>query len=194
MKDAPFKTIGYVGQIFVAFVSLYLFYHVAHDLALYDIEYSEGSDDARWRIDGTLNKYDIYGLIFWGIYLISTCSQLLLYFRQLITSDKECSWWSLPTFNIGKSNTFSVTLSFLFSATFLVAAIWFDSIMPEVFMPQITYSEMKELHYGYPGIDSFEAATIRFFWFIFTLFSTIHLFVYSIMALLRKRNEKTNTL
>ena len=44
------KYIGYAGQIAIVFVSLYLLFTVGMDFYLYDVEYSDGSDDARWTI------------------------------------------------------------------------------------------------------------------------------------------------
>ena len=44
------KYIGYAGQVGIVLVSLYLLFTVGMDFYLYDVEYSDGSDDARWTI------------------------------------------------------------------------------------------------------------------------------------------------
>lgn len=190
MKESRHKTIGYIGQAIVLFASLYLFFYVGHDLSLYDIEYSDGYGDARWRVAGGLDEYEVYGLISWGIFLVSACTHILLYFWQYIKSIDGRKWWTLPTFNIGSSNAFLSAVSFTLSAFFLMMVVLLACVMPVVFMPSITYHEMKELHYGYPGFDSYEAAMITSCWMIVTLYSTFHLIVYGIITLLRKRNMK----
>lgn len=44
------RYIGYAGQVGIVLVSLYLLFTVGMDFYLYDVEYSDGSDDARWTI------------------------------------------------------------------------------------------------------------------------------------------------
>lgn len=190
MKESRHKTIGYIGQAIVLFATLYLFFYVAHDLALYDIEYSDGSGNARWRVAGCLDEYEVYGLIFWGIFLVTACTHILLYFWQYIKPIDGRKWWALPTFCIGSSNFFYAIISFILSAFFLMMVVLLVCVMPKVFMPSITYPEMKELHYGYPGFDSYEAAIITSCWMIVTLYSTFHLIFYGMIKLLRKRSKK----
>ncbi|MCI7556967.1 MAG: hypothetical protein MST03_09310 [Bacteroidales bacterium] len=58
------KYIGYAGQIAIVFVSLYLLFTVGLDFYLYDVEYSGGSDDARWTIPNESWDYeDTLGLL-----------------------------------------------------------------------------------------------------------------------------------
>lgn len=186
MKYPLVKIIGYAGQIIVVIVTIYLFIQVWQDHTLYDVEYSDGSDDARWRVDGTLSEYDVYELIFWAIYLLVSKLPFFLYFVKLAQKDNKLSWWTLPIFDIRKSNLVFPAFSALLSITYLSIVLWFDNIMPEVFTPTITYYEMKELHNFYPGIDSFWAATYRFYWMIFNLYFMVHTIVY----VLRHCNKK----
>ena len=67
------KYIGYAGQIAIVFVSLYLLFTVCMDFYLYDVEYSDGSDDARWTIPNESWDYEnTIGLLWWGFYLLVT--------------------------------------------------------------------------------------------------------------------------
>lgn len=189
MKQSTLKIVGYIGQIVVVLVTLLLFLQVGNDFSKYDVMYSDGSDDARWRIDGSLGEYDIYNLIFWGLYLVVTALHVILYFEELL--EEKHNWWTLPTFDMGRSNVFCIILSSVFSATFLYVICWIDFTMPEVFMPSITYSEMKELTCDYPGIDSFYAGNYRSYWFVFTLFTTVHIVVYLLKTLYNRRRIKS---
>ena len=67
------KYIGYAGQMAIVFVSLYLLFTVGMDFYLYDVEYSDGSDDARWTIPNESWDYEnTIGLLLWGFYLLVT--------------------------------------------------------------------------------------------------------------------------
>ena len=108
------KYIGYAGQIAIVFVSLYLLFTVGMDFYLYDVEYSDGSDDARWTIPNESWDYEnTIGLLWWGFYLLVTGIHLFLYFVRL-GSTKKFNMWSLPTFNIGGMRILSVILSLSF--------------------------------------------------------------------------------
>ena len=178
-----------MSQLIVVVVALILFYGVAHDLSRYDQVFSDGTDDARGLVNGTLSESDIYELVCWATYLFSTCTHLLIYFKQFVIADKKCRWWTLPTFNVGDSNILLIILSFILSATFVSTTLWFDGVMPEVFMPSITYSDMKDLTGGYPGIDSFWASMIWLKWFVFTVFTTIHLLIYIYRNFAKSKKE-----
>lgn len=75
------KYIGYAGQIAIILVSLYLLYTVGMDFYLYDVEFSDGSDDARWTMPKERwDKENTVGLFWWGFYLLVTGTHLFLYF------------------------------------------------------------------------------------------------------------------
>ena len=83
------KYIGYAGQIAIILVSLYLLYTVGMDFYLYDIEFSDGSDDARWTMPKERwDKENTVGLFGWGFYLLVTGTHLFLYFKRLSSMKK----------------------------------------------------------------------------------------------------------
>ena len=90
------KYIGHAGQIAIVFVSLYLLYIVGMDFYLYDVEYSGGSDDARWTIPNEgWDDGNTIRLLWWGFYLFVTGTHLFLYFKRL-SSMKKFNVWALP--------------------------------------------------------------------------------------------------
>lgn len=193
IKKKIMKGLNLIAQFSIICIYIVLFISVASDLSNYDVVYSGGTDDARWFEDGTLDEYDIYDLIFWGTYLFTTLTHILLYFWQPLRADRKYYWWTLPTFNIGSFNIICIAISFLLSSAFLAIVTWLNITMPEVFMPSLTLGDMKELHYGYPGIDSFEASLIKLCWFMVTIFSTLHLLIYGIISLVRKHRKDKST-
>ena len=179
------KYIGYAGQIAIVFVSLYLLFTVGMDFYLYDVEYSDGSDDARWTIPNESWDYEnTIGLLWWGFYLLVTGIHLFLYFVRL-SSTKKFNMWSLPTFNIGGMRILSVILSL----SFILFVFFFHTTMPEVFTPSISRAEYSEMPY-YDGIDSFWTTLIAIGWMIFYFFTAIHLFLYTINIAVNK--NRTN--
>ena len=158
------KYIGYAGQIAIVFVSLYLLFTVGMDFYLYDVEYSDGSDDARWTIPNESWDYEN------TIGLLST---------------KKFNMWSLPTFNIGGMRILSVILSL----SFILFVFFFHTTMPEVFTPSISRAEYSEMPY-YDGIDSFWSVWISTKWLGFTFFTAFHLLLYMICR--KVNNDRTN--
>ena len=184
------KYIGYAGQIAIVFVSLYLLFTVGMDFYLYDVEYSDGSDDARWTIPNESWDYeDTLGLLWWGFYLLVTGIHLFLYFVRL-SSTKKFNMWSLPTFNIGGMRILSVILSL----SFILFVFFFHTTMPEVFTPSISRAEYSEMPY-YDGIDSFWSVWISTKWMAFSFFMTLHLLIYILIrknTLLLNKSENIN--
>lgn len=163
------KYIGYAGQIAIVFVSLYLLYTVGMDFYLYDVEYSDGSDDARWTMPKERwDRENTVGLFWWGFYLFVTGSHLFLYFKRL-SSMKKFNVWALPTFNIDGMKILSGVLS----AFFLLFVFFFHTTMPEVYTPSVSYIEYKEMPYN--GIDSFWARVFFGAWEKFSFWTTVHL-------------------
>lgn len=163
------KYIGYAGQIAIVLVSLYLLYTVAMDFYLYDVEYSDGSDDARWTMPKERwDRENTVGLFWWGFYLLVTGTHLFLYFKRL-SSMKKFNVWALPTFNIDGMKILSGVLS----AFFLLFVFFFHTTMPEVYTPSVSYIEYKEMPYN--GIDSFWARVFFGAWEKFSFWTTVHL-------------------
>lgn len=163
------KYIGYAGQIAIVLVSLYLLYTVAMDFYLYDVEFSDGSDDARWTMPKERwDRENTVGLFWWGFYLLVTGTHLFLYFKRL-SSMKKFNVWALPTFNIEGMKILSGVLS----AFFLLFVFFFHTTMPEVYTPSVSYIEYKEMPYN--GIDSFWARVFFGAWEKFSFWTTVHL-------------------
>lgn len=179
------KYIGYAGQIAIVLVSLYLLYTVGMDFYLYDVEFSDGSDDARWTIPRERwDKENTVGLFWWGFYLFVTGTHLFLYFKRL-SSMKKINVWALPTFNIDGMKI----LSGILSAFFLLFVFFFHTTMPEVYTPSVSLAEYSDMPY-YKGIDSFWAWEIFEAWEKFTFWTTIHLlFMLSLLCLRRNRTR-----
>ena len=179
------KYIGYAGQIAIVLVSLYLLYIVGMDFYLYDVEYSGGSDDARWTIPKESWDYEnTIGLLGWGFYLFVTGTHLFLYFKRL-RSMKKFNMWALPTFGIYGMRI----LSGMLSAFFILIVFFFHTTMPEVFTPSVSYEEYGDMSY-YKGIDSFWATFIVIKWAVFTFFTALHLLLYTINRAVNK--NRTN--
>lgn len=179
------KYIGYAGQIAIILVSLYLLYTVGMDFYLYDVEFSDGSDDARWTMPKERwDKENTVGLFWWGFYLLVTGTHLFLYFKRL-SSMKKFNVWALPTFNIEGMKILSGVLS----AFFLLFVFFFHTTMPEVYTPSVSYIEYKEMPY-YNGIDSFWAMAFFGAWEKFTFWTTVHLlFIFMLSLSVRKESE-----
>lgn len=178
------RYIGYAGQVGIVLVSLYLLFTVGMDFYLYDVEYSDGSDDARWTIPKESWDYEnTIGLLWWGFYLLVTGTHLFLYFVRL-SSMKKFNMWSLPTYNIDGMRILSAILSL----SFLLLVFFFHTTMPEVFTPSISRAEYSEMPY-YDGIDSFWSVWISTKWMVFAFFTTLHLLLY---ILLRKNTLLLN--
>lgn len=179
MNKQIFKPyLGYVGQVGVVLVSLYLLFTVGMDFYLFDVEYSDGSDDARWTIPKESWDYEsTIGLFWWGFYLLVTGTHLFLYFVRL-SSTKKFNMWSLPTFNIDGMRILSAILSL----SFILFVFFFHTTMPEVFTPCISRAEYSEMP-CHDGIDSFWSVWIYTKWMVFAFFTTLHLILY---ILLRK--------
>lgn len=176
------KYIGYAGQVLVVLVSVYLLLTVGMNFYLYDVEYSGGSDDARWTIPKESWDFgDTIGLFWWGLYLLVTGTHLFLYFSCL-SRKKDFNMWALPTFNIDGKRILSCILSLLF----ILIVYYFHITMPEVFTPSISRAEYGKMSY-YKGIDSFWAALISQKWVVFTFITSFHLFLYMIA---RKTEQK----
>lgn len=177
------KYIGYAGQIAIVLVSIYLLYTVGVDFYLYDVEFSDGSDDARWIIPKERwDKENTVGLFWWGFYLFVTGTHLFLYFKRL-SSMKKFNVWALPTFNIAGMKI----LSGILSAFFLLFVFFFHTTMPEVYTPSVSRAEYSDMLY-YNGIDSFWAIVIVSAWVKFTFWTTIHLlFMLPLLCLRRPR-------
>lgn len=183
MKKQKIKQcVGYVGQATIVIVSLYLFFSVARDIYLYDVEFSDGSDDARWTVPSEgWNTGDSIELLIWGVYILVTSSHLITYFRQL-SCNRDFNKWALPTFNIKGMRILSAILSILF----ILFVMWFDIIMPEVYTPNISYVDYKERSY-YEEIDSFWSFWIYSKWIMFTLCTTTHLLMYISVKITNKK-------
>ena len=179
------KYIGYAGQIAIVLVSLYLLYIVGMDFYLYDVEYSGGSDDARWTIPKEgWDDGNTISLLWWGFYLFVTGTHLFLYFKRL-SSMKEFNVWALPTFDIDGIRI----LSGLHSAFFIIFVFFFHATMPEVFIPSVSYEEYGDMSY-YKGIDMFWTTLIAIGWMIFYFFTALHLLLYTINRAVNK--NRTN--
>lgn len=176
------KYIGYAGQIAIVLVSLYLLYTVAMDFYLYDVEFSDGSDDARWTMPKERwDRENTVGLFWWGFYLLVTGTHLFLYFKRL-SSMKKFNVWALPTFNIDGMKILSGVLS----AFFLLFVFFFHTTMPEVYTPSVSYIEYKEMPYN--GIDSFWARVFFGAWEKFSFWTTVHL-LFTLSLSVREESE-----
>ena len=184
------KYIGYAGQIAIVFVSLYLLFTVGMDFYLYDVEYSDGSDDARWTIPNESWDYEnTIGLLWWGFYLLVTGIHLFLYFVRL-SRMKKFNMWSLPTFNIDGMRVLSAILSL----SFILLVFFFHTTMPEVFTPSMSRAEYSDMP-CYDGIDSFWSVWISTKWMAFSFFMTLHLLIYILIrknTLLLNKSENIN--
>ena len=182
--------IGYAGQIAIVFVSLYLLFTVGMDFYLYDVEYSDGSDDARWTIPKERWDYEsTIGLFWWGFYLLVTGIHLFLYFVRL-SRMKKFNMWSLPTFNIDGMRVLSAILSL----SFILLVFFFHTTMPEVFTPSMSRAEYSDMP-CYDGIDSFWSVWISTKWMAFSFFTTLHLLIYILIrknTLLLNKSENIN--
>ena len=178
------RYIGYAGQVGIVLVSLYLLFTVGMDFYLYDVEYSDGSDDARWTIPNESWDYEnTIGLLWWGFYLLVTGIHLFLYFVRL-SRMKKFNMWSLPTFNIDGMRVLSAILSL----SFILLVFFFHTTMPEVFTPSMSRAEYSDMP-CYDGIDSFWSVWISTKWMAFSFFTTLHLLLY---ILLRKNTLLLN--
>lgn len=178
------RYIGYAGQVGIVLVSLYLLFTVGMDFYLYDVEYSDGSDDARWTIPKERWDYEsTIGLFWWGFYLLVTGIHLFLYFVRL-SRMKKFNMWSLPTFNIDGMRVLSAILSL----SFILLVFFFHTTMPEVFTPSMSRAEYSDMP-CYDGIDSFWSVWISTKWMAFSFFTTLHLLLY---ILLRKNTLLLN--
>ena len=185
------KYIGYAGQIAIVFVSLYLLFTVGMDFDLYDVEYSDGSDDARWTIPKERWDYEsTIGLFWWGFYLLVTGIHLFLYFVRL-SRMKKFNMWSLPTFNIDGMRVLSTILSL----SFILLVFFFHTTIPEVFTPSMSRAEYSDMP-CYDGIDSFWSVWISTKWMAFSFFTTLHLLLYILLrknTLLLNKSENINS-
>ena len=178
------RYIGYAGQVGIVLVSLYLLFAVGMDFYLYDVEYSDGSDDARWTIPKERWDYEsTIGLFWWGFYLLVTGIHLFLYFVRL-SRMKKFNMWSLPTFNIDGMRVLSAILSL----SFILLVFFFHTTMPEVFTPSMSRAEYSDMP-CYDGIDSFWSVWISTKWMAFSFFTTLHLLIY---ILIRKNTLLLN--
>lgn len=178
------RYIGYAGQVGIVLVSLYLLFTVGMDFYLYDVEYSDGSDDARWTIPKERWDYEsTIGLFWWGFYLLVTGIHLFLYFVRL-SRMKKFNMWSLPTFNIDGMRVLSAILSL----SFILLVFFFHTTMPEVFTPSMSRAEYSDMP-CYDGIYSFWSVWISTKWMAFSFFTTLHLLLY---ILLRKNTLLLN--
>ena len=184
------RYIGYAGQVGIVLVSLYLLFTVGMDFYLYDVEYSDGSDDARWTIPKERWDYEsTIGLFWWGFYLLVTGIHLFLYFVRL-SSMKKFNMWSLPTFNIDGMRVLSAILSL----SFILLVFFFHTTMPEVFTPSMSRAEYSDMP-CYDGIDSFWSVWISTKWMAFSFFTTLHLLIYILIrknTLLLDKSENIN--
>ena len=185
------RYIGYAGQVGIVLVSLYLLFTVGMDFYLYDVEYSGGSDDARWTIPKERWDYEsTIGLFWWGFYLLVTGIHLFLYFVRL-SSMKKFNMWSLPTFNIDGMRVLSTILSL----SFILLVFFFHTTMPEVFTPSMSRAEYSDMP-CYDGIDSFWSVWISTKWMAFSFFTTLHLLIYILIrknTLLLNKSENINS-
>lgn len=178
------RYIGYAGQVGIVLVSLYLLFTVGMDFYLYDVEYSDSSDDARWTIPKERWDYEsTIGLFWWGFYLLVTGIHLFLYFVRL-SRMKKFNMWSLPTFNIDGMRVLSAILSL----SFILLVFFFHTTMPEVFTPSMSRAEYSDMP-CYDGIDSFWSVWISTKWMAFSFFTTLHLLIY---ILIRKNTLLLN--
>ena len=184
------RYIGYAGQVGIVLVSLYLLFTVGMDFYLYDVEYSDGSDDARWTIPNESWDYEnTIGLFWWGFYLLVTGVHLFLYFLRL-SSKKNFNMWALPTFNIDGMRILSAILSLFF----ILFVFFFHTTMPEVFTPSMSRAEYSDMP-CYDGIDSFWSVLISTKWMAFSFFTTLHLLIYILIrknTLLLNKSENIN--
>ena len=184
------RYIGYAGQVGIVLVSLYLLFTVGMDFYLYDVEYSDGSDDARWTIPKESWDYEsTIGLFWWGFYLLVTGIHLFLYFVRL-SRMKKFNMWSLPTFNIDGMRVLSAILSL----SFILLVFFFHTTMPEVFTPSMSRAEYSDMP-CYDGIDSFWSVWISTKWMAFSFFTTLHLLLYILLrknTLLLNKSENIN--
>ena len=184
------RYIGYAGQVGIVLVSLYLLFTVGMDFYLYDVEYSDGSDDARWTIPKERWDYEsTIGLFWWGFYLLVTGIHLFLYFVRL-SRMKKFNMWSLPTFNIDGMRVLSAILSL----SFILLVFFFHTTMPEVFTPSMSRAEYGDMP-CYDGIDSFWSVWISTKWMAFSFFTTLHLLIYILIrknTLLLDKSENIN--
>lgn len=184
------RYIGYAGQVGIVLVSLYLLFTVGMDFYLYDVEYSNGSDDARWTIPNESWDYEnTIGLLWWGFYLLVTGVHLFLYFLRL-SSKKNFNMWALPTFNIDGMRILSAILSLFF----ILFVFFFHTTMPEVFTPSMSRAEYSDMP-CYDGIDSFWSVWISTKWMAFSFFTTLHLLIYILIrknTLLLDKSENIN--
>ena len=184
------RYIGYAGQVGIVLVSLYLLFTVGMDFYLYDVEYSDGSDDARWTIPNESWDYEnTIGLLWWGFYLLVTGIHLFLYFVRL-SRMKKFNMWSLPTFNIDGMRVLSAILSL----SFILLVFFFHTTMPEVFTPSMSRAEYSDMP-CYDGIDSFWSVWISTKWMAFSFFTTLHLLIYILIrknTLLLDKSENIN--
>ena len=184
------RYIGYAGQVGIVLVSLYLLFTVGMDFYLYDVEYSDGSDDARWTIPKERWDYEsTIGLFWWGFYLLVTGIHLFLYFVRL-SRMKKFNMWSLPTFNIDGMRVLSAILSL----SFILLVFFFHTTMPEVFTPSMSRAEYSDMP-CYDGIDSFWSVWISTKWMAFSFFMTLHLLIYILIrknTLLLNKSENIN--
>ena len=184
------RYIGYAGQVGIVLVSLYLLFTVGMDFYLYDVEYSDGSDDARWTIPNESWDYEnTIGLLWWGFYLLVTGIHLFLYFVRL-SRMKKFNMWALPTFNIDGMRILSAILSLFF----ILFVFFFHTTMPEVFTPSMSRAEYSDMP-CYDGIDSFWSVWISTKWMAFSFFTTLHLLIYILIrknTLLLDKSENIN--
>ena len=184
------RYIGYAGQVGIVLVSLYLLFTVGMDFYLYDVEYSDGSDDARWTIPKERWDYEsTIGLFWWGFYLLVTGIHLFLYFVRL-SRMKKFNMWALPTFNIDGMRILSAILSLFF----ILFVFFFHTTMPEVFTPSMSRAEYSDMP-CYDGIDSFWSVWISTKWMAFSFFTTLHLLIYILIrknTLLLDKSENIN--
>ena len=184
------RYIGYAGQVGIVLVSLYLLFTVGMDFYLYDVEYSDGSDDARWTIPKERWDYEsTIGLFWWGFYLLVTGIHLFLYFVRL-SRMKKFNMWSLPTFNIDGMRVLSAILSL----SFILLVFFFHTTMPEVFTPSMSRAEYSDMP-CYDGINSFWSVWISTKWMAFSFFTTLHLLIYILIrknTLLLNKSENIN--
>ena len=184
------RYIGYAGQVGIVLVSLYLLFTVGMDFYLYDVEYSDGSDDARWTIPKERWDYEsTIGLFWWGFYLLVTGIHLFLYFVRL-SSMKKFNMWSLPTFNIDGMRVLSAILSL----SFILLVFFFHTTIQKVFTPSMSRTEYSDMP-CYDGIDSFWSVWISTKWMAFSFFTTLHLLIYILIrknTLLLNKSENIN--
>lgn len=177
------KYIGYTGLVMIIFVSFYLLFSVGMGLYLYDIESSDGTDDARWRIERVgWDCSDTVAILMLGFYLLVIGVHLFLFFKRLSSMEKF-NMWALPTFNIEGMRILSCFLSVMF----ILFVFFFDTTLPEIFTPSVSILDYKEMD-QFVGIDSFSVLLISLVWIVFTLFTSLHLLLYMIT----QKNKEAN--